>query len=245
MSEAIILTNYITKETQIVNQVVNRYINVTYKLQTELITRSTNWEVPNHYGNIYVRIFGGGGSGGEVSSRYAGGGGGWMNNGEFNISEGRVVQIVIGAGGIFPYNRYGTTGGSTTFGTYVSANGGNGGGYGGGWAIEGGSGGSGGGSEGRSGGGGYGGDGGNNGGGGGGYGYYGEGGVGSYSVYGGGGGGYSSGGYGGGGGMRVSDSMYRLGEGGTWSSESSANGTSGVCVIYYYKWLSNGEQLGI
>ena len=78
------------------------------------------------------------------------------------------------------------------------------------------------------GGGGYGGDGGNNGGGGGGYGYYGEGGVGSYSIYGGGGGGYSSGGYGGGGGMRVSDSMFRLGEGGTWSSESRANGTSGV-----------------
>ena len=42
------------------------------QLITETITYNTNWTVPNHKGNISVRIFGGGGGGWSG----AGGGGG-------------------------------------------------------------------------------------------------------------------------------------------------------------------------
>ena len=112
MSEAIILANYITKETQIVNQIVNRYVNVTYKLQTELVTSNKTWTVPNHAGNIYVRIFGGGG--------------GWMNNGELNLGNGQSIQITIGSGGSFGNNTGAGSGGTTSFGSYLSANGGGG-----------------------------------------------------------------------------------------------------------------------
>ena len=85
------------------------------QLVTELIISNTNWTVPNHKGNISVRIFGAGG-GGDAS----GGGGGWMNNGEFNLNTGLNINIVIGQGGL----RTGGSGGTTTFGTYLSANGG-------------------------------------------------------------------------------------------------------------------------
>lgn len=135
MSEAIILANYITKETQIVNQIVNRYVNVTYKLQTELVTSNKTWTVPNHAGNIYVRIFGGGGGGSNkyltrtTTQNYyskAGGGGGWMNNGELNLGNGQSIQITIGSGGSFGNNTGAGSGGTTSFGSYLSANGGGG-----------------------------------------------------------------------------------------------------------------------
>lgn len=85
MSEAIILTNDIKTETQVINQIVNRYVNVTYKLQTEIIDENTNYSIPNHHGNIYVRIFGGGGAGrysrtmDPEHTATAGGGGGLLS----------------------------------------------------------------------------------------------------------------------------------------------------------------------
>ena len=91
------------------------------------------------------------------------------------------------------------------------------------------------------GGGGYGGDGGNNGGGGGGYGYYGSASYGG-SYFGGGGGGYHNGGLIGGGGLAISNKM-NYGWGGSGSS-TYENGGSGVCVIYYYKWINDGDNLG-
>jgi len=109
---------------------------------TEVIVQNTSYTIPNHIGNISVRIFGGGGGGGP----WGGGGGGWMNNGEFNINNGSTVSITIGTGGGWKY-----TGSATSFGTYLSANGGRGGDGGGG---DGGSGG-GGGSQGTKGGNGY------------------------------------------------------------------------------------------
>ena len=89
-------------------------------LRTEIIAFNTNWVVPNHIGSISVRLFGGGsaGYGGEQ-----GGCGGWMNNKDLSLSNGIVVPITIGIGGKM-LNTSGISGGTTSFGTYLSANGG-------------------------------------------------------------------------------------------------------------------------
>ena len=104
------------------------------KLFTEVITDNRLYTVPStikNY-NIRVRLFGGGGGG------YSGGGGGgsgYMNYAVLELAPGSQVQINIGDGG-----RQGATGGTSTFGGYLSAaggiggqaNGGNGGSGGGG-----------------------------------------------------------------------------------------------------------------
>ena len=86
------------------------------ELKTEYITANQTWNVPNHIGAITVRIFGGGG-GSNNRGTHGGGGGGWMNNGDLEIANGTPIQITIGAGTI-------STGGTTSFGTYLSAAGG-------------------------------------------------------------------------------------------------------------------------
>ena len=86
-------------------------------LITNIITSNTTFQAPNAINNtFYVRIFGGGGAGNASSG--GGGGSGWMNNGEIVLNYGTSVSIRIGRGG--SYNN----GGTTTFGTYLSANGG-------------------------------------------------------------------------------------------------------------------------
>ena len=90
-------------------------------LQTITIVSNQTWTVPEHTGNISVRIFGGG-TGGADS--YAGSAGG-MNNAEFDFSVGTQIPITIGAGGQSVDGR-GYVGESSSFGTYLSANGGTG-----------------------------------------------------------------------------------------------------------------------
>ena len=92
-----------------------------YELVTEFIEENCTFKAP--YGvlnNRYdVRIFGGGG-GANTSGNYScGGGGGWMNNAILTLNEGENVDIIIGLGG-----NPGKTGGTTSFGSYLSANGG-------------------------------------------------------------------------------------------------------------------------
>ena len=83
------------------------------ELRTETITGSTNWVVPKHVGSISVRIFGAG------ASSYMSGGSGWMNNADFNnLTTGQTIKITIGEG------KNASSGGTTSFGTYLSANGG-------------------------------------------------------------------------------------------------------------------------
>ena len=114
-------------------------------LKTEIITSNTNWTVPNHVGNISVMVYGAG-SGSTIRTATAasspgyipetwfagtyGGCGGFMNNGDFNIDEGEQVRITIGRGGVGGWfnssglsNSGGGSGGTTSFGAYLSANG--------------------------------------------------------------------------------------------------------------------------
>lgn len=143
MSEAIIMKRWNKENIVIVKPV----------LKTELITNNTNWVVPDHIGNISVIVYGAGGGGGHyncnISSEFkdpnisSGGGGGYMNNGEFDLAQGVRVAITIGKGGISERldntlftsgyrNIKGTSGGISSFGTYLSASGGTGG-----WLIPG------------------------------------------------------------------------------------------------------------
>ena len=119
MSDAIIQKSGILNNMTVINRYEDRYINnyiyKSYKLHTEIITANVEWEVPEHSGTISVLCYGGGGAGGN-----AGGSGGFVNSGEFDISAGQRIPITIGAGG----TSRDAAGGTTSFGTYISANGG-------------------------------------------------------------------------------------------------------------------------
>lgn len=98
-------------------------------LMTEIITEDKLWTVPKAKDQSFsVRIFGGGAAGGI----YTGGGGGWMNNSILNLEAGKVIPITIGAGGM--NNQPSKVGQTSSFGTHISALGGQGscGGSGGG-----------------------------------------------------------------------------------------------------------------
>ena len=88
--------------------------------RTEIITASTLWKVPENLkdGTVSVRIFGGGG-GGNYQANSGGGAGGYMNNDTINLNGQSEIYITIGSGGA--PNSYG---GTTSFGTYLSALGG-------------------------------------------------------------------------------------------------------------------------
>ena len=155
-----------------------------YVPKTVLINSNQTWTVPKAKNQEFmVRIFGAGGTGygdtqydnpqtGHDMTRRTGGGGGNMNNALLKLNVGEVITVSIGNVGRYMSGN----GGTTSFGTYLSAtggeksterNGGNGGTGGGGFGKGG---------DGYYGGGGYGRIGGNGG------------------TYGGGGGGYSNGG---------------------------------------------------
>ena len=162
-----------------------------YTQKTVIIKTDQTWTVPKSKGQQFmVRIFG---AGGGVSRAGSGGaGGGNMNNAMLKLNIGEQVQVSIGK-----RMTYDANGGTTSFGTYLSAtggekpngkNGGNGGTGGGG--VNGG----------RGGHGTY---------GGGGGGYIG----GNGGIYGGGGGGYTNGGI----------SLGGYGKGGTYNT-SGQNG---------------------
>ena len=90
-----------------------------YELKTEIYEADKLWVVPKAKDQKFsIRIFGGGGCGDST----AGGGGGFMNNGDLTLSQGSTVQITIGLGG--NNGQTSNSGGTTSFGTYLSANGG-------------------------------------------------------------------------------------------------------------------------
>ena len=88
---------------------------------TELIVLNTNWKAPKAKNQTFsVRIFGGGCAGLDGYGRGGGGGSGWMNNGELQISDNTTISITIGDGS----TNHDNAGGTSSFGTYLSANGG-------------------------------------------------------------------------------------------------------------------------
>ena len=111
-----------------------------YELVTNIITSNSSFTMPSDAkdNQIFVRIFGGGGGGAYTryyyspGSRYeyncGGGGGGWMNNSWLTITPGTLVSVTIGAGGACGtrYNKNANAGGTTSFGSYLSAAGGSG-----------------------------------------------------------------------------------------------------------------------
>lgn len=94
------------------------FATLAYKKKREIITSSGTWTVPaNIVGNVSVRIFGGGGGG--YTAAGGGGGGGYMAYGEYAMTEGDTYTVTIGAGGAPA-----SDGGTTSFGTLLTANGG-------------------------------------------------------------------------------------------------------------------------
>ena len=117
------------------------------ELVTLTFVESMNWMVPENIVNneVSVRLFGGGGGGGmqgfSATGNMCGGGGGagWMNNDIVTVYSGEVIPIIIGAGGIGgniyslgankfdSNNKNSKSGGTTSFGGYLYAIGGEGG----------------------------------------------------------------------------------------------------------------------
>ena len=209
------------------------------------------FEAPNSVENRFsVLVFGGGGGGGASDNGGGGGGGGNMNRGDITINYGTRVTITIGSGGNgSQYSRsmfqstYSapSTGGTSAFGGYLSATGGEA--AGGRWYGNGGNGGSGGGGGGQ---------------------YDGRGGIGYYGG-GGGAGTFSDGGrggtYGGGGGGTITtskntgqNSYSSAGRGGTYGGNGGGGtvnprrgtNTKNWVNVYFYdnKYFTGSGNAG-
>lgn len=110
-------------------------------LNTLVITESKSWVAPDNILNNRVRVllFGGGGGAGGKNTRFddnygGGGGGGHMADKWVTVVPGRSYAVTIGAGGnsgadssSTSASGNGTSGGTTKFGSLVSASGGSGG----------------------------------------------------------------------------------------------------------------------
>lgn len=79
---------------------------------------SYSFVVPSGITKVRVRLWGAGG-GGSSSTANAGGGGGGFSIGEFTVVAGESYAVTVGAGGAS-----GTTGGTSSFGSLISATGG-------------------------------------------------------------------------------------------------------------------------
>ena len=107
----------------------------------ELITSSKTWVAPEAMDQkFFIRIWGAGASGafsGDINNPGgAGGGAGYMAEGEFTIPVNTRIEVILGEGGpsiktdkLNDLDDYliGKSGGTSCFGTYLSANGGRGG----------------------------------------------------------------------------------------------------------------------
>ena len=100
------------------------------------VSTSKSWTVPANVNEIFVVAVGGGGGGGrgneDSSTTYgsSGGGSGFVASAILKVQPGAIYSIVIGAGGVGGHESLylgGGNGGTTSFGNFLFAAGGNGG----------------------------------------------------------------------------------------------------------------------
>ncbi|WP_434155796.1 phage tail protein [Pseudomonas sp. JZ134] len=98
------------------------------------------WIVPANVYRVWARCMGGGGSGGYpnvAGSSGGGGGAGGHGEGIYSVTPGDVITITVGAGGAAVTSGSGNSGGTSSFGSFLSCTGGSGGIYSGGGAAGG------------------------------------------------------------------------------------------------------------
>lgn len=95
--------------------------------QVQFFTSSTTWTVPPGVGKLRVRVWGGGGAQ-HTSYNVGGAGGGFAMKTIYDMTGITTVAITVGLGGVSGttagINGSGYTGGTSSFGSYVSATGG-------------------------------------------------------------------------------------------------------------------------
>lgn len=110
----------------------NNYPNLTgYVPEIFDIAGTYTYSVPSNCSKVYAMVWGAGGSGGFNSTQIAtGGGGGGFAAGYISVTPSSSVDITIGSGGQSPSSSgAGNAGGNTTFGSFLTGGGGQGGAY--------------------------------------------------------------------------------------------------------------------
>lgn len=107
--------------------IVNPVTGVFGTGQVQVFSASGTWTVPAGIGKCRVRVWGAGGGYCSNASYYAGGGGGgFAMKSIYDLSGVTSVAVVVGTGGAITStaSTNGTAGGTSSFGSYVSATGG-------------------------------------------------------------------------------------------------------------------------
>jgi hypothetical protein len=91
-----------------------------------LLTSSTGvWSVPDDFtSNNSIEVWGGGGAGEVNQGHFGGGGGGYGRITNLQLNTRKQISYTVGEGGIGKFRTSGLGGGTTSFGTFINANGG-------------------------------------------------------------------------------------------------------------------------